>query len=267
MRAILAFALLLLAFAAPARAQEIVVQGNQVATAHNFVTAMTDPRRDRQLGRWNGKICPAVVGIAPAQASYMTQRIAEIAAPLGLRTLGGSCTPSMLILVTPDAAALAASLADRFPIELRKDGRSNLNRFVRTNNAVRWLSVTDPCGFGGCPATGSRLSVSTQPEFQAMIVIVDATKIGGYTLSEISDYVALVALGNPPLAGQWPSSSILSMFDAAHPTGIQFALTDRDRSFLSGLYRSRINASGQQQRSSVEQSVREGTPKSPPDTP
>lgn len=229
---------------------DIVVRGQQERALRAFVEAMSDPARTAQLARWNREICPTVIGIDPAEAAFMANRIGEIAAPLGLRVQGAGCLSTMLIVVTADASGLATAFARHYPVTLRTDGRARLNRFVFSSQPVRWLSVTELCA-RGCTDTGSRLTIATHPEFQAMIVIVDARQIGGFSLGELSDYVAVVALGNPPLARNRPSTSILSMFELQRPEGRRFELTAWDRSFLDGLYRTNPQSTLSQQRAAI----------------
>ena len=261
---LLAAALAFAGLAAPVPAQqppvdagEIVVEARPEDALRRFVEALTDPGRTRQLGRWDREICPTVAGIAPAEAAYMERRIGEIAAPLGLLAHPPGCLTSMLILVTDDAAGLAASFARQYPIMLRSDGRSRLQRFVESRRAVRWLAVTDPCE-GGCGLTGSRLSLPTHPEFRIMLVIVDAQQIGGVTLGGLSDYAAFVALANPPLNERRPARSIMALFEEPRPAELPSALTEQDQAFLAGLYDSRANAAVQEQRATIVNRMREG---------
>lgn len=235
---------------------EIVVRGEQEQALRRFVEALADPGLSRQLGRWDREICPAVIGVDPSQTAFMERRIGAHAAPLGLRARTAGCLTTMLIVVTADASGLAASFARNYPVTLRTDGRGKLNGFVASTLPVRWLSVTDLCAFGGCTLPNSRLSTATRAGFQAMIVIVDARQIGGFGLSEVSDYVSVVALGNPPLGGRRPPTSILSMFERDRPAGSRFELTNEDRAFLAGLYRSRLDAPGQEQRASIARRMR-----------
>ena len=235
---------------------QIVVEARPEQALRDFVEALTDPGRTRQLARWNGEICPAVIGIEPAQAEFMQSRIAEVATALRLRARPSGCQSTLLVLVTPDAAALAASFARQYPIMLRTDGRGRLNRFVASRRPIRWLSVTDPCGPEACTLPNSRLTRATHPEFRAMLVIVDATRIGDFGIGELSDYVAFVALANPPLDRRAPSRSILAMFDAPRSPGHRFGMTGADATFLTAMYRSRRDASIQEQRSSIANGMR-----------
>jgi hypothetical protein len=236
--------------------EEIIIEARPEQALRDFVEALTDPGRTRQLARWNGEICPAVIGIEPAQAEFMQGRIAEVATALRLRARRVGCQPTMLVLVTPDAAELAASFARQYPITLRTDGRGRLDRFVASRRPVRWLSVTDPCGPERCGLPNSRLTRATHPEFRAMLVIVDSTRIGDFSIGELSDYVSFVALGNPPLDRRAPPRSILSMFETPRPPGHRFGMTSHDATFLTGMYRSRRDASIQEQRASIAEAMK-----------
>jgi hypothetical protein len=234
---------------------EIVVRAQQEQALRAFVEAMANPGRSQQLGRWDREICPAVLGVDQAQADYVAGRIALHAAPLGLRARSAGCSTTMLIVVTNEAQALASAFARDYPVTLGSDGRARLGRFAASRAPVRWISVTELCPFG-CSLPNSRLSLATHPAFRAMILIVDGRQIGGFGLGELADYVSLVALGNPPLSGTRPETSILSMFERARPEGYRFELTNNDRSFLAGLYRSRANAPASEQRASIARRMR-----------
>jgi hypothetical protein len=242
---------------------DIVIEGKQAEAVRRFVQTMTDPDRSRQLARWDREVCPAVIGPSPEQAARMEVRISDVATALKLKARSEGCVTSLLIIVDNQASAVAASLARSFPITLRTDGRYKLDRFVAAKRPIRWLSVTNPCGFGGCPLSGSRLSRSERPAFAGMIVIVDGLQIGAFSLAEISDYVALVALANPPLDKSWPATSIMSMFDRERPAGTRFTLSTSDRDFLAGLYRSQPNGIGQSQRASIAEHMKKADPAHP----
>ncbi len=230
---------------------EIVVEGLRETELREFVAAMTDPVRTRQIARWDREICPTVLGIETHQAEFMARRIGEVATTVRLQVATSGCVSTMLVVVTPDASALATSLARDYPVTLRKDGDWRLKRFAASNRPVRWLTLTDPCGPQGCVLSGSRLTASTNPRFEAMIVLVDAPQVRRFNLGEVSDYVAFVVLGNPPLGGQAPATSILSMFERERPAESSFRLTDHDRTYLAGLYRTRTDGLGKQQRSAI----------------
>lgn len=230
---------------------EIIVQAPPRDVLRSFVKSLTQFGPTDQIARWKGEICPAVTGIDPAQAEFMIARIAEVGSSVGLRRRSKCSTP-MVVIITPDAAGLADEFSRDYPITLRTDGRRRLKAFVNSTSPVRWISVTNECGDACGALPNSRLVKATSATFQAMVIIVDAGKIGGIGLSELSDYVALVALSNPPADDPNSSDSILSMFERRRVEGAVYQLTAYDRSFLSGLYRSARNLDGRTQQRSIE---------------
>lgn len=220
----------------------------------DFVAALTNPGPSGQLARWSG-ICPTVLGMQPAQASFMMARIREAAAPLRLDREPSNCRPTTIVVVTPNASVIAAEFAATYPAKLKANGQWRLRQFARSTLPVRWLAVSDPCGRAGCRMLGSRLNKATAPTLQLMIVIVDAERIADFRLGEVSDYVAMVALSNPPLGPGQPGS-ILAMFNSPRPIDARFVLTPTDQSFLAGLYRSNPATDAQQQRSTIATAIR-----------
>jgi hypothetical protein len=248
------------AAAAPAAppGPDIVVEGRREQAVRNFVLSMTDANSERQLGRWDREVCPVVVGIQPDQAAAMEAQIGAVAGRLKLKTGGKGCLTTMLVIVDNDASGVATMLAKRLPTVLRLDGLDRLNRFAHTSKPVRWISVTKPCGFEGCRLSGSRLRSSARPALEAMIVVLDGKQIGNFALSELADYVAFVALSNPPPRNDWPSTSIMAMFGSTRPQGALFHLTDNDLAFLSGLYTVPTDGLGQSQRSAIVRAMTRG---------
>jgi hypothetical protein len=237
--------------APPAPTQnDIVVVGQRLKDAlRHFVNSATQTGPTDQIAHWNREICPQVIGIDPAQAEFMRRRIAEIAKTVDLRTGRSSCATMLTIVFTPDAAALADAVTRDFPSDNWKV-RALLRGFADSSRPVRWISLSDECG-GGCGLPNSRLAKATSPTLQAMLIIVDAKKIGGLSIGEMSDYVGLVALSNPPLTGEPPANSILSLLNAPTANGLIYQLTDYDYSFLAGLYGIRLNLDAASQRASI----------------
>jgi hypothetical protein len=244
---------LLLGAAAPQQStpasQEIVVTAQNPQAVHDFVSAVTEKGPTGQLGRWD-QFCPCVTGVGEAQATHIVERLKDIARSIHIDTGGAHCRPSTLILFDNDAAGLASAFAHRFPVTLRTDGGARLHLFERSRLPVRWLTVTDPCG-KGCGVPNSIISLGTNPTFLAMIVVVDGTRIHGYGIDEVSDYLAAIALGDPPMIARHPRDSVLSMFETPLPAGHSFALTDSDRSFLTGLYATPTNLGANAQRNAI----------------
>jgi hypothetical protein len=242
-------------------AEEIIIYGERQEVFRAFVDSVAEAGRTGQYGRWLDWVCPSVRGIEAAQAAWMEDRIAEIAESVALRRQD-SCRPSLFVIITPDAGGFAQELARAAPITLRTDGWWKLNRFLKSEAPIRWLGVTDPCP-RGCPLPNSRLVQATTPAFTMLLVVVDADKVKEFSLAELADYVALAALTNPNPDSNAPAESVLSMFDHARAPGTQYALTDRDRAFLAGLYESSADHSGRFQRNAIVRSMAKASASDP----
>jgi len=229
---------------------EIIVTGHVKDALRNFVQSLSKEGPTGQIARWDGYICPTVVGIDPGQAQFMEQRILQVGHSLRLRPGGSGCITSLIIVITPAPDAFVAALIRDYPFTLRADGSSSFKSFANSSKPVRWISVSDECG-GGCELPNSRLVKATKPTLQAMVVVVDAGRIGGYSLGELSDYLALVGLSNPPADAKQPTQSILSMFERPRAPGTEYELTAYDTSFLSGLYETALDDSALRQRTTI----------------
>jgi hypothetical protein len=256
--------------AMPALAQvsdEIVVTGDGAETLRNFVRDLSDAGRSDQLARWDRYLCSGVIGLSPAQASFVNERI-EAAAALGkVRQGREGCRPNILIIVTHDAGPLARGFVEKFPNSLGRDGRERLVLFAAGEEPVRWISGSELLPSDGGPMirnpgqppqgrlSGSRLTVSARSVLSFMLVIVDFDRIGDVRLGPLADYLAMVAVARPPMGSPPPSQSVLSLF--SRPPGERAArLTDQDRSYLAALYRSPQDQSAAGQRAAITSAMR-----------
>ncbi|MEO7864337.1 MAG: hypothetical protein ABIR63_00480 [Sphingomicrobium sp.] len=233
-------------------AADIVIEGKRRGALRAFVERLAEAGATDQLARWKEEICPAVAGIDPAEAAWVEDRIAASAKTVGLRRRT-KCVPDLLVIIDPDAAAIAKEIASDFP---RDDGMWRINRFLKSDRPVRWLTVTDECA-ERCELRNSRITKPTTAGFTAVLILVDAKRLAGISLGELADYVTFVGLSNPRQAAKNPSNSILSLFDSAPVPGAPLAMTNRDKSFLAGLYRTQMNASAASQKSAIANAIRE----------
>ena len=234
------------------QAEQIIVSGNRVTTPKDakllrrFTEQILEPAKSDQLARWNHRVCPEILGVRDEEARFIRERIAKLAADVGLHAADDQCNTTLLIAFSLDAATLARSLTDSDRIKLKQDGYARWRQFRETDRPVRWLTVTDFCS-EGCVTPNSRLSKTGSANFQTLIVIVDHEQIGEFQIGELTDYLAMVSLAAPELQGPWPSGSVLAMFDAERHEAERFGLTDYDLALLRGLYASRGNAGAREQ--------------------
>ncbi len=265
------------AIATPAAAQE-TPRDDLVVTAHtremieNFVREISDPAQSGQLARWNGVICSGVIGLAAPHAGFVNARIGEAARIAHLTPDEDGCRrPNILIIVDPQAQALAERIARRFPKTLGNDGRAKLQAFARADGPVRWVARTDLVPYDDSPMTevqtgqlarplgklaNSRIEKSTKTIFTQMLIVVDSARIGDVQLGGLADYLAMVALTRPPLGKAPPEQSILTLFERNAAERAGAALTEVDRGYLAGFYSGTGSMSAQAQRSAIRTAMR-----------
>ncbi len=257
---------------------DIVVEARNDAVIRDFVKRLADPMPTHQLPRWDRQICTGVIGLEAGQAQMMNDRIAQIANAVHLQNGKPGCSPTILIVVSPQADAVAKSVADKYPITLRKEGSARLDRFRQPKQPVRWIGTTYEGGAtnaspalngyfkdGALPSGASsgfagyatRLSGITRGIVSLMLVIVDPAQIRSVKLDALSDYLAMVALSRPGLGRPAPTTSILSLF--TNTSVAPKSITRFDQDYLHALYTTSPDHDALWQASSIARSMR--TPK------
>jgi len=85
----------------------------------------------------------------------------------------------------------------------------------------------------------TRIQASAKEAITAVVVLVDAKKMGKVTLAQTADYLAMVSLSQIDLrADLGATNTILKLFADVQTGTPPAALTDWDYAFLNGLYRS-----------------------------
>lgn len=274
-------AIMALALAGPALAKpvedEIAVTAERLsrgalrAEAEKFVRkAMADPRNG-QNARWLKPLCVDSIGVTAQVGAIFTNRVADVARHVGLELAKPGCDPNLMIVFTSDAAQLIKAVAKRNGRAL--EGLPGADRALlnRPDLPVRWWhhsapEASDgrqfaPAGFGiGAGVAGdatynnyaraSRIDEPTRVAITGAVVVVDVKLVGKVTPAALSDYIALVGLSrmrmNP--AGR-PTPSIMQLFDPGGATIAGFSA--QDELFIEGLYRTRDNLGGAQQRAAM----------------
>jgi hypothetical protein len=264
----------------PVNSDAIVVTGRQVQDmARAFADAVSaPPARENQLARFQASICPGVMGLNQRQGQFVVDRIAQRAMALGLHVEEPGCRANVLVLVTRDANALAAAIAEqeRYLManygsqeNLSTRGGDALNAFINETRPVRWWHVsqtettrgdvlrnTDPhwgTKHGEIAIRNVEVAVVSNGEFGRLarptlqafrnaVLIVDAERVGNVQVSALADYLAMVSLAQlDPEADTSQQSSILNLFADAQSARMA-GMTDWDLAYLHGLYAAQSNA-------------------------
>ena len=260
-----------------AQLDEVVVEGRQLeALIRNFVTDVSQPANNRGLARWNRPVCVGAVNLRNEVGQYVIDRISDVARELEVEAGEPGCRPNVLIVAAVDGAGLATALVEDRPrnFDLRHNGTDAGTRAFRNfrtgDQPVRWWQISMPIDSetGGRavrlpgdidPASGqpsapeihvfaaSRLRTQIRDDLVRSVIIVDVDRLGGASLVQLADYLALVALAQVDAeADTAPYPTILNLF--ADPASAPAGLTDWDRSYLTALYEHdqlRINRNSQ----------------------
>jgi hypothetical protein len=215
--------------------------------------------------RFEIPVCPAVFGVAPQQAAFITDRMRRIAVEAGDPLATGRCDPNAIVIVTPNKSAMIAALRqqhpDYFPIEW---GNGKINALERDPYpAAAWqfeglltpdklrisettipglLDPVDPAALiASTPATtlpASRLRPALRHDVMTSVLVVQANALAGLTTTQFADYAAMRTFARTdPMQVQAPASdTILKVLDAPMGSTVPLSITARDLGFLRSYY-------------------------------
>jgi len=224
-----------------------------------FVASVSAESGNGRLARWDRKVCPGTIGLKPAYAQLMIDRIATTAVKVGLEVGEPGCKANMIIVGTDDSAALVGNIVKENPDAFGKfdgavsRGRRHLDAFVVSQDPVRWWHVTTRVSADGEKyASGesirirdaSRLHATTRDDFSHVVIVMDARRMGRLKIAALADYIAMVGLAQiEPEAKTDGVNTILNLFsDRAAGLPPPDGLTDWDIAYLKGLYTARRDA-------------------------
>lgn len=234
---------------------DVTVSGRKLDEAtREFVREVGAPARGRGLARWRDGVCIGVVNLRNETAQYIVDRVSTVAEDVGLKPGHPGCEPSVLIFAVTDANAFTRQFVEGRPrlfvvggggMDL---GRRGLQRFVTNDQPIRWWTVSVPVDADtGTVATrmpgeeaptvstlASRLTTQIVDDTKRAFVIVDVNKLGGISLQQLGDYLAMVVLAQvDPNADTSSYATVLNVFDEPEQTD---GLTNWDKAYLEGLY-------------------------------
>lgn len=264
---------------APISLEDVVSNRRTLREAtEEFVGEVAAPVQRRGYARWHNGVCVGVVNLSSEASRFMVDRISDRARELGLTAGEPGCDPSILIVATQNATPFTAEFVAMRPRLFRVGGsgmdrgRAAFQRFLETDRAVRWWSVSLPVDSdtgqtavripgqctGSCssvmdmaPNTNvrgvSRVSSQYRQDLKRTFVIIDVDRLNGASIEQLSDYIAMVSLAQiDPDADTSRFDTILNLFE--NPASMDAGLTGWDTAYLSGLYEAewyRINQDSQ----------------------
>jgi len=240
---------------------------------HHGTTHYPTTPTDRNLARWRGgkqSICPLTVGLEPGYNAFVTARLRALAAYVGAPLQSDpQCKSNVQIVFTThpkDAmddvlkwATATATFGIRYSGGMRdlltyRSDHAIQGWYITTRGGARVLN-TDAALVGldvlpvwpqiaqkylASNAIGTRLGGSSGSGIGigTVLLIVDRTKVVGYTVGTIADYLAMLTLSvvqSPDHCDPLPS--ILDLMSSSCGTReMPTAITAGDLAFLKALY-------------------------------
>ena len=218
-----------------AEPEEVVVVGTALNTLVTHVSSIVSVNRENQIARWNSSLCVRVEGLPEEHHRILRERIAQASQSVRISLLDEGCAENVLLFFASDADSISQQLAQHFEIPLRQDGIERVQDFVASKAPVRWINTFNRCGFG-CRLANSRITASSAPSVDFMLLVVDVTHIEGRHFRDVADYLAFVMLSNPSPQPTPAVDSILSLFNAPQPSSAPEGLSIYDQLYLEALY-------------------------------
>jgi hypothetical protein len=257
---------------APPSAEELAADSLFQFIVHHATVHFVNTGTERNLARWRGgmqSICPVTLGLGPGYNAFVTARLRALAAYVGAPVQSSpDCKSNVRILFTGNPKqsmddiikwATGPSFRNRYSggmkqlIEYKGDhaiqgwymettgGGIVLNTdvtLVQFNVLPLWPKIT--LNYLGSHSTGTRVGSSSGSGvgIGVVILIVDTTKVVGYTIGTIADYLSMLTLSvvqSPDHCDPLPS--ILDLMSSSCGThAIPTAMTAGDLAFLKALY-------------------------------
>lgn len=237
---------------------DVVVTGQRLRGAVNdFIGEIAAPAgAGRGLARWRHGLCVGVVNFRNEAGQYLADRVSDEARNLGLTAGEPGCKPSVIIVGTTDGAEITRDWVNIRPaafhvgIGSMTRSRAALRRMQEGDVPVRWWHVSIPMdersgepairmpGQEQAPTTAtfaaSRLRTQVVDYLARVVIVVDVTKLGDVNLSQLGDYVTMIALAQVNPEGDTSGfDTVLNMFDDPKET---LGITAWDREYLGALY-------------------------------
>jgi hypothetical protein len=256
---------------APPTDQELAGDGLYQFIVHHATVHYVNTGTARNLARWRGgmqSICPLTVGLDPGYNAFVTARLRAVAEYVGAPLqLDPKCKTNVQIVFTNNPQERMDSVRKwatvyfrnrysgtmRKKIEYRSD-HSIQGWYITTSGGARvlstdlefvglnvlpvWPQITE--NYLGGNALGSRVGPVSGSGIGIGIVflIVDTTKVTGYTIGTIADYLAMLTLSVVQAPDHCdPLPSILDLMSSScGARDMPTAITAGDLAFLKALY-------------------------------
>jgi hypothetical protein len=204
--------------------------------------------RSGELSRWNTPLCPSTQGLSKGFDDFVSARVRAVANAVHLpRQTSDHCKPNALIVFTTEPQKFLDDVASKNSKLLGFHYYSQTQKVKAINRPIQAWYVTgtqvgidtyldDVWNPTPAPKLGSRIGTQMSTYIFFTLVVVDTTKVVGYPIGPIADYVAMMTLSQTRLVdscGRLPS--ILDLM-APECKSLSDSITAGDMAYLKALY-------------------------------
>lgn len=252
---------------------EIVVTGSKQELRYLLKDMLAVSADTKQIGRFERKICPKVVGY-PADYSAILERLIRVnAQAAGSELAKEDCRPNAVLIFIDEPQRFVAELADAVPgyfghktekqrdalaadyapvyswrvVDIRSHEGQELQGTETITGRLAGGSAMNDANTAKVVrwAKATRVGENTRQDILLSMAVVDITKTEGKSLRQLADLATMHLLldldSNAPTAA--PADSILRLFDDGLDGGSAPArMSAMDQAMISGLYSIRDNA-------------------------
>ena len=252
---------------------EIVVTGNKRELRYILKDMLAVSADTKQIGRFERKICPKVIGYPADYSAILERLIRGNATNAGSELASDDCRPNAVLIFIDEPQRLVSELADAVPgyfghktekqrdalpanyapiyswrvVDIRSyegqelQGTENITGRLAGGSAMNDANTAKVVRW----AKATRLGENTRQDILLSMAVVDITKTEGKSLRQLADLATMHLLldldSNAPTAA--PADSILRLFDdGLDGVSAPARMSVMDRAMISGLYSIRDNA-------------------------
>lgn len=214
--------------------------------------ALTTPARANEpVARFFDEVCPGVAGLQLESAAAVVGRMRANAEEFGLRLApDGACDANVLVVFVEDGQAVLSQLRNQRGYMFSELSRAERDALLAAPGPARVFLRTRDYGRDGMPVyrrdnlteipqtrmwmAHSKIYSATRRDIHNVLVLFDRAGVNELTLNQLADYASLRAFAQlRPRAAEGPT--IASLFEPG--VDRSDGLTERDRAFLTALYR------------------------------
>ncbi len=217
--------------------------------------------RTHQIGRWQEEVCPDTFGLQSDFEEYVSRRIKTVAEGVGAPGRSGllQCAVNVQIVFTSRAKEQLANVAESRPDLLGYAQLAFRRQATMTHAIQAWYLTTTHVDqmrgvdtgvigetqaeamFGVVIGIASRFA-DVRSDIRHVLVIVDTTKLRGYSQRTVADYIAMLVLTRTDQDGCSDLPSILDLLsDNCGLRDKPESITDADVAYLRALYSSHLS--------------------------